>query len=167
VVTANAAGTATITATTADGNKTSACTIIVNKPVTYTITFDANSGVGAPNAQTKVSNSMLTLTTTTPTREGFVFKGWATTKTATEPEYKPGDSFGINKDTTLYAVWISDISLDGIVGTEDVSLLAGYLIGNTSLSSKQIEAADVYGNDGLISIKDLIALAQLISAQKA
>jgi len=75
---------------------------------TYTIMFDANGGVNAPNSQTKTHGVDLTLTTDEPTRSDYTFLGWATTADATEPEYQPGDTFSRNADTTLYAVWRHD-----------------------------------------------------------
>ena len=41
-----------------------------------TITYDANGGTGAPEAQTKIKGEDLTLATTVPTREGYKFVGW-------------------------------------------------------------------------------------------
>ncbi|MCR5361315.1 MAG: InlB B-repeat-containing protein [Bacteroidales bacterium] len=44
---------------------------------TYTITYDANGGTGAPSAQTKTEGVDLTLSTTVPTRPGYRFVGWS------------------------------------------------------------------------------------------
>lgn len=44
----------------------------------YTVTYDANGGVGAPGAQTFVFNSGATLSTKTPSREGYTFSHWVT-----------------------------------------------------------------------------------------
>ena len=76
--------------------------------VTYTVTFDANGGTGAPEAQTKIHGQALTLSTTEPTREGYTFQGWATTKTAVEAMYSAGSSYTANAAITLYAVWKED-----------------------------------------------------------
>jgi len=72
---------------------------------TYTISFDANGGINAPDPQTKTHGVDLLLTSHEPSREGYEFLGWATTATATEAEYQPGDTFARNADTTLFAVW--------------------------------------------------------------
>ena len=49
-----------------------------NAPKTYTVSYNANGGTGAPASQTKTHNVTLTLRTTTPTRSGYTFKGWST-----------------------------------------------------------------------------------------
>ena len=71
----------------------------------YTIHFDANGGSNAPEDQIKGHNVDLLLTEAVPTREEASFLGWSTRRGAREPDYLPGDSFGLNADTTLYAVW--------------------------------------------------------------
>lgn len=49
----------------------------------YTIRYDANGGTGAPSSQTKTYGYTLTLSSTKPTRTGYNFLGWSTSKTAT------------------------------------------------------------------------------------
>ena len=72
---------------------------------TYTVSYNANGGSGAPGSQTKYHNTALTLSSTEPTRPGYVFMGWSTSSTATSATYQPGGSFTTNANTTLYAVW--------------------------------------------------------------
>ena len=72
---------------------------------TYTISFDANGGSGAPGAQTKTYGVDLTLRSTVPVREGHIFLGWSTSKTATSATYTAGGKCSINSNATLYAVW--------------------------------------------------------------
>lgn len=71
----------------------------------WTISYNANNGTGAPAAQTKTYGSILTLSSTVPTRSGYKFMGWASSSTATTAAYQPGGQFGIDATTTLYAVW--------------------------------------------------------------
>lgn len=71
----------------------------------WTISYNANNGTGAPAAQTKTYGSILTLSSTVPTRSGYKFMGWATSATATTAAFQPGGQFGIDATTTLYAVW--------------------------------------------------------------
>lgn len=71
---------------------------------TYTISYNANGGTGAPASQTKTHGVNLTLSSTVPTRTNYIFQGWATSSTGT-PTYQPGGSFGINASTVLYAIW--------------------------------------------------------------
>lgn len=72
---------------------------------TYTVSFNANGGSGAPGAQTKTYGQTLYLSSTRPTRTNYNFKGWATSASATTAQYQPGGAFTTNAATTLYAVW--------------------------------------------------------------
>ena len=71
----------------------------------YTIYYDSNGGSTTVPTQPKADGVAATLTSETPIREGYTFVGWATKKNATAAEYRSGDSFNIDEDTTLYAVW--------------------------------------------------------------
>lgn len=73
----------------------------------YTIKYDANGGSNAPSSQTKEKGVNLTLRTGTPTRDGYIFKGWALTQTGSV-YYQPGGQCGKNENLTLYAVWAAD-----------------------------------------------------------
>lgn len=83
---------------------------------TVTITYNDNGGVGGPTQQvanyyvaTASDNSEVSAIE--PTRDGYVFQGWAKTNTATANDvvYKHGvddkDTLKETTDTTLYAVW--------------------------------------------------------------
>lgn len=108
------AGTVTTPATPGKaGVKTYTCTVckqtktesIAALPMTYTVSYDANGGSGAPASQTKTQDVALTLSGTRPTRDGYTFLGWATSKTASSAQYQPGDTYTANAAATLYAVW--------------------------------------------------------------
>lgn len=75
------------------------------KAQTYTISYNANGGSGAPGPQTKTHGVTLTLSSTKPTRDGYEFLGWATSSTATSATYSAGGSYTTNAAATLYAVW--------------------------------------------------------------
>lgn len=70
----------------------------------HTVSYNANGGTGAPDSQKKIYGSTLTLSTARPTRDGYVFIGWATTS-AGDVAYMPGSAYGTDADVTLYAVW--------------------------------------------------------------
>lgn len=72
---------------------------------TYTVTFNANGGSGAPAAQTKTYGTDLTLSSTKPTRTNYNFLGWATSASATSAAYAAGGKYTTNATVTLYAVW--------------------------------------------------------------
>ena len=76
-----------------------------NAPTSYTVSYDANGGSGAPSSQTKTQDITLTLSGTKPTRSGYTFLGWATSSSATRASYQPGGSYTANASVTLYAVW--------------------------------------------------------------
>ena len=76
-----------------------------NAPTSYTVSYDANGGSGAPSSQTKTKDVTLTLSSTKPTRSGYTFLGWATSAGATSASYQPGGSYTANASITLYAVW--------------------------------------------------------------
>lgn len=72
--------------------------------ITYTVSYNANGGSGAPSAQTKKHGTALTLSTTKPTRANYTFKGWATSSNG-GVAYSAGGSYTANANVTLYAVW--------------------------------------------------------------
>lgn len=71
----------------------------------YTVSYNANGGSGAPSSQSKKWGATLTLSSTTPTRTGYTFAGWNTKSDGTGTNYAKGASFTANANTTLYAKW--------------------------------------------------------------
>lgn len=71
----------------------------------FDVVYNANGGTGAPSKQTKTKGTALTLSTKTPTRYGYTFKGWATNADATTAAYSAGGSYTTDDDVVLYAVW--------------------------------------------------------------
>ena len=71
---------------------------------TYTVSYNANGGTGAPSAQTKTYGTDLTLSSTVPTRTNYIFQGWATSSTGSVA-YQPGGTYTANAGVTLYAIW--------------------------------------------------------------
>ncbi len=72
--------------------------------VTYTLSYDANGGTGAPAAQSETNNTgsaTFTIPATTPAKEGFTFKNWA----GNGSTYAPGAQITITANTTLTASW--------------------------------------------------------------
>lgn len=74
----------------------------------YMVSYNANGGSGVPSSQKKDHGKALMLSSTKPTRSGYTFLGWSTSKTATSPSYSAGGSYNGNADITLYAVWKSN-----------------------------------------------------------
>lgn len=75
------------------------------KAITYTVSYNANGGSGAPSNQTKTYGVSLTLSSTVPTRTNYIFKGWGTSASATSVSYAAGASYTKNAGVTLYAIW--------------------------------------------------------------
>lgn len=75
------------------------------KANTYTVSYNANGGTGAPANQTKTYGQTLTLSSAKPTREDYNFLGWSTSASSTAIAYNAGSSYTSNAAITLYAVW--------------------------------------------------------------
>ena len=75
------------------------------KAHTYTVSYNANGGTGAPASQTKTYGTTLTLSSTKPTRTNYNFKGWGTSAGAATVSYASGASYTANAAITLYAIW--------------------------------------------------------------
>ena len=83
----------------------------------FELKYDANGGTGAPDSQTYTALSAtstqatFTVPNQTPTKEGYTFKGWADSATATDAQYQPGGPIAVkheNSPKTVYAVWQSN-----------------------------------------------------------
>lgn len=79
-------------------------TIIVPALQSWSVTYNANGGSGAPASQTKYYGKALTLSSSTPTRSGYTFQGWATSASGSVA-YKAGASYTGNAALSLYAIW--------------------------------------------------------------
>ena len=95
---------------------------------TFELKYDANGGTGAPATQTHTATSQnegsytFTISTQKPTREGYDFKGWAESPTATTATIQPDGTIVVTGTTTLYAVWANhehkDENGDGYCDTD-------------------------------------------------
>ena len=87
-----------------DGTSRLSFQVVVPALDSYRVTYSANGGSGAPSAQTKWYGAALTLSSTRPTRAGYIFQGWATSASGAAA-YQPGASYAGNAALALYAVW--------------------------------------------------------------
>lgn len=87
------------------GTRSASGSITVAKKPSYTITYNANGGSGAPSKQTKWYGTTLKLSSSKPTRSGHTFLGWSTSSTATTAKWKAGDPYTDDASDVLYAVW--------------------------------------------------------------
>ena len=73
--------------------------------IEYIITFDNKGGTGGPGVQRKRHGENLSISSSTPTRATYTFRGWSENRNATTVNYLPGGTYEKEGDTTLYAVW--------------------------------------------------------------
>lgn len=90
-----------------NARKTTTFNIEVYAIDTYTVSYDANGGNGAPAAQIKNYGESVAISRTQPIRAGYIFLGWSTSNTATSADeaYAPGSTYDDKKNLNLYAVW--------------------------------------------------------------
>lgn len=92
---------------------------------TYTISYNANGGTGAPGNQTKKYGTNITLSSAKPTREAYLFQGWNTNRASTTSQYDSGATYSANASATLYAIWKEgyyDITYNANGGTLPASI---------------------------------------------
>lgn len=82
----------------------------VQDAATVTLTYDKNTtdSVLVPPADTVTLNASghFTISSIKPNRLGYIFEGWANSKTATTADYQPGaQGPATGADATVYAVW--------------------------------------------------------------
>lgn len=97
---------------------TSYGTVTIPARPSYSVSYNANGGSGAPGASTKWYDETLTLSSAKPTREGYVFKCWNTKSDGTGTNYSSGGSYTANSGGTLYAVWNPIIYYNANGGTD-------------------------------------------------
>ena len=90
----------------------------------YKLTFDLNGGVGDIPTMDIEAYEWVNIPDTQPTKDGYMFKGWAWDANSSYADYNAGASCYINSesDKTLYALWaeIIIISFNANGGTGDV-----------------------------------------------
>lgn len=110
----------------------------------FTLTFDANGGTGAPDSVTKLYGQDIILPVKAPTRPGHTFLGWSTSSGASSPTYTAGGTFTQNSSVTLYAVWkintysiTFDASTNGGEGNRVITVNYGSTISNLPVATKK------------------------------
>ena len=81
-------------------------TFTVPAKASYSVSYNANGGSGAPGGQTKWHNESLKLQTGVPSRSDHTFAGWATSSSGTVA-YSAGGTLasGVKNAIALYARW--------------------------------------------------------------
>ena len=132
-----------------------------------TLSYDANSGAGAPAANRceKLQGACsVTISSVVPTRSGYTFLGWADSASATSASYQPGGSITLSGNKTIYAVW-EKIIYDQTVSFATTSISKTYgdssftnlatTTGNGTITyaSNNTNVAIVNANTGAVTIK--------------
>ena len=143
----------------------------VGKVVTtnYTLTYNGNdAGTGTtPTAQSgSTTDGVITLSETTPTKDGYIFKGWCDTDNSSDPTtctgttYNPGriyviptanqgsNSLAIN----LYAIWKGEASITYY----NLTVIFG---GNYGYTQSVTFTNDTYGTETVNTSGDTVSLA--------
>lgn len=170
IISANSAGTTVITLASKvsdTGEILDSVTVTVTvDATTYTVSYDANGGTGAPESQLKTQGVNLALSGDKPVRDGYIFLGWATSPDADNAEYQPGTNFLVDANTKLYAVWsktflIGDVNVDGTVNMKDWNCLYEHSNEVAEITGDGYTLADV-NSDGKVNMKDWTRLYEHI-----
>lgn len=119
-----------------DPKDSKAVQISIGGDLQYTIDYNLNGGTGSGFAsQAGLIGTSVTLHTTVPTRQGFLFQGWATTPYG-KPIYQPGEAYTGIHSIMLYASWAPIVSYERYIPY----IYAG---GQTVRCKTQINAKDL------------------------
>jgi len=91
---------------------------------TYTVTYDGNDPISGsvPTDSTNYTNGQTVTVagnTGSLTKTGYTFAGWCGNSTGSGTSYSQGNTFTINSNVTLYAMW-NNSHLDNILASEDL-----------------------------------------------
>lgn len=109
----------------------------------YVVNYDANGGVNAPNAQGKQKNQVLVLSSTVPTREGYIFAGWNNLYESTV--YQAGSAFNSNMNLTMFAMWEMQCDQCDGTGSEMAQITCSKCSGAGEITIRDI-CLDCYGD---------------------
>lgn len=116
------------------GTSTATLNLTIPAISTRTLTFDANGGVGAPEAITEYADTAITIPSQIPTRAGYKFMGWAF-YSGGAVKYQPGDEYTAPSSSTLYAIWAY-----------------GYGVSLNSITSKRCDANKSENDEGTYGV---------------
>ena len=134
--------------------------------MTYSVTYDANGGTGAPEQQHKTAGQALWISEQIPAMAGRKFLGWAESSNADTAYYMPGQIYTEDADLYLYAVWEDTVVASGWSGATQWTLASdgvltfsgtgnmknyGYNGGQPWLN-KGVDITSVVIEDGVVSV---------------
>ena len=93
----------------------------IQTSVTYTVTYDANGGTGAPTEQKKTHGVAINLSNTIPTRDGYIFVKWNTERDGDGISFVAGTIYALDEDVTFYAQWKKEYTVTTYTVTYDAN----------------------------------------------
>lgn len=133
----------------------------VNVPAwtSYTVSYNANGGSGAPSSQTKWKDQALTLSSTKPTRTGYTFSKWNTKSDGSGTSYSSGGSYTANSAATLYAIWTENkLTINYYSNYADYCTYQGESVSVSASSNVKVAESIIYYdnayNNGLSNIQN-------------
>lgn len=82
------------------------CSNDLTIPASYSLSYNLNGGSGSiPDSKKVWSNYSVSVSSVSPTRNGYIFTGWNTSANGSGTSYKAGDNISLSKNITLYAQW--------------------------------------------------------------
>ena len=129
------------------------------------VSYDGNGkdGGSAPSNDSFADGSAATVAGNTGnlTKTGKSFAGWSTTSSGTGTVYYPGDVYTITADTTFYAIWADDPSIDCSSGSSSVTIgnAAGTIVDSdlTIGSGAMLTGAKAYITTGFNTTDDTLS----------
>ena len=97
---------------------------------TYSVIYFDDGSANIPAEQTKTYGTALTLSSETPVKDGYTFKGWATEEGSTTVVYSPGAQYTNNEWVILYAVWEKNPATLSSIAIESMPTKTTYQIGD-------------------------------------
>ena len=119
---------------TTPGTITSNATYYYSWSKTVKLTYNANSGSGAPSAQNgtaylnyagTTTSASLKISSTKPTRANYTFQNWNTASGGTGTAYSSGGTIKISGNTTIYAIWKGNPTLSITKQPSALTVVAG------------------------------------------
>lgn len=129
----------------------------------YIVSFEENGGSTVPDI-TQASGSTID-TAPVSTKDGYTLEGWYTDAGLTNKITFP---YTVTENATLYAKWAEisaldkgDINGDSDINIKDVVLIVNFVLGKTTPTTAQFNAAD-YNSDGNLDIKDIVLIVNTV-----
>lgn len=137
------------------------CLYAVWQIVSFSLSYDANGGTGAPPIQPSDSYWIINdeprhlISSEEPSLSGFKFLGWSMDPNAHNASYRANDYIFISSDTTLYAVWVmnGDIDKNGVLNGYDLNEIEYFLNDRIAFDDEKYKIAD-YNLDGSVNEQD-------------